>query len=146
MVEIYFDGGTALNSTCVFDGKSGFVDIKEYTGKFTNNQLEYMALYDAIVYADVVYPGLGDVCFVGDSQLVIKQMQGEFAVRQLHLQKLYAMISNEILQRARSPHNRYLFKWVRREFNRAGVALEMRKKLMDMGAATGDNGGEELKV
>ncbi|MGI0149734.1 MAG: ribonuclease HI family protein, partial [Thermoplasmata archaeon] len=56
----------------------------------------------------------------GDSQLVIRQMRGEYRVKQPHLQRLHAQATQL------STGLDLEFQWIPREKNRAGFLLEGR--------------------
>ena len=122
--KIFFDGGTRLMSTCVFDETLSFYDVKHYNMKLTNNQLEYMALKHAIDYADKLYSFLDNVVFLGDSELIIKHMKGEYQVKDIVLKGLYQGVSEDLLKITGKPHSPDMFQWIARSFNEAGVHLE----------------------
>ena len=122
--RIYFDGGTRLNSVCIYDQDLSFYDVKKFFSRLTNNQLEYHALFHAIKYADVKYPFLENVEFAGDSELIINHMTGKYKVQNVILKGMHQMVSEEILKITGKPHTPDMFVWVARAFNEAGVHLE----------------------
>jgi ribonuclease HI len=64
--------------------KQGF-----YLGEKTNNQAEYHALLLGLYYCKQ-HMNSGDVLYImSDSELLIKQMKGEYKVRQPHIKVLY---------------------------------------------------------
>lgn len=68
----------------------------EYLGKQTNNFAEYSALISALKRAKEL--GATEVECVLDSELVTKQMQGFYKVREPSLQKLFILAYNAAAQ------------------------------------------------
>jgi ribonuclease HI len=63
-----------------------------YLGVQTNNVAEYTALLNALIKAKEL--GATEVnCFL-DSELIVKQMQGEYKVKEPTLQKLFVKVYN----------------------------------------------------
>lgn len=122
MHKIYFDGGTRLNSIALYDEDKDYYQHQKIHFKMTNNQLEYTALYSAVVYADSKYD-LTECCFVGDSELVIKQMRGDYKVNDSILRALNKKICDLIIKEGSAPVVD-MFEWVPRYLNHAGVYLE----------------------
>jgi len=92
-LKIYSDGGARGNpghsAFAVLVTKDGKVlhEHSEYIGVNTNNVAEYRGLiYAAGCAIDMREP---DVEFVMDSELVIKQMRGEYKVRSNDLKGMY---------------------------------------------------------
>lgn len=92
-LTIYSDGGARGNpgasayAIVVCDGKDIIFEKAEFIGMNTNNVAEYRGLIAGIGKA--IDLGADDVEFVMDSELVIKQMRGEYKVRSPHLIDLY---------------------------------------------------------
>ncbi len=63
---------------------------KEYIGTGTNNQAEYRALLAGVTRAKE--EGIQDVTCYLDSELVVKQVRGEYRVKNADLQELLAEI------------------------------------------------------
>jgi ribonuclease HI len=93
MYTVYSDGGSRGNP-----GKSAYAIVvvedgeivhehSEYLGIHTNNYAEYRGLIAGIVKV-IEYKGT-EAEFVMDSQLVIKQMNGEYKVRNPDMKALY---------------------------------------------------------
>lgn len=61
-----------------------------YIGETTNNQAEYMAVVDALEGAKRYKPT--KIEFILDSELVVKQLRGEYKVKNVDLQPLHAKI------------------------------------------------------
>ncbi|RHW38285.1 hypothetical protein D1B33_05200 [Lysinibacillus yapensis] len=87
-VQVYFDGGFDLQTK---DSGLGIAIYYEQNGKsyrlrrnapaiglVSNNESEYAALHLAIVELDLLGVHHQTVCFLGDSQVVINQMSGEW--------------------------------------------------------------------
>ena len=62
----------------------------EYIGTATNNQAEYKALIDGLAHAKKL--GVADLdCFL-DSELVVKQIRGQYRVKNEDLKPLYQQV------------------------------------------------------
>lgn len=59
-----------------------------FLGSRTNNQAEYVALLLGIFFVRVYGQPDESVCIVSDSQLLVRQMIGQYRVRNIELQKL----------------------------------------------------------
>mgnify|MGYP002405542184 CR=1 FL=1 len=121
--KIYFDGGSALHMICIYDKNRNQFFTEKIDTPRTNNELEYLALMKAIKYANNYYNSLNKVLFLGDSELIIKQMTGENKITKSHLKKLYNEIIEEI-NLASLINFESNFKWIPRSENMAGVVLE----------------------
>lgn len=94
---IYTDGGARGNpgpagvGVVIYDTNKKVVqELGEYIGKQTNNQAEYKALILGLVRAKTL--GADEVeCYL-DSELVVKQMQGKYRVKNAKLKPLYAEV------------------------------------------------------
>lgn len=87
------------------------VEICGYLGHATNNVAEYAALIAALAYAQE--QGVNDLTVFSDSQLMVKQIAGEYRVKAPHLKPYFdeAVALQRGLARFRLEH-------VRREQNR----------------------------
>jgi len=136
-VIAYIDGGARGNpgpagyGVALKDSKGKNVgELSRYLGHRTNNYAEYCGLLAALEYA--VEKGLPALRVVSDSELMVKQMQGEYKVRSPELRELY--------ERARALVRKldsFRIEHVRREKNRdadrlANQAMDegMRKSLL----------------
>jgi ribonuclease HI len=90
--------------------------ISEYIGEATNNQAEYKAVIAAIEKAKEL--GAQDLEFILDSELVVKQMNREYKVKDKDLALLFMKIYN-----ASQGFKKVIFRHVRREFNKEADAL-----------------------
>ncbi len=115
--SLYFDGASKGNP-----GKSGsaavlYQDVKEIAnvGKYigprkTNNEAEYMGLIFGLILC--IQLRIKNIKVYGDSQLVIKQMRGEYAVKNERLKKLH-----EDVRKLMTEFESVSFEHVRREKN-----------------------------
>lgn len=95
-LKTYSDGGArgnpgpaAIGVVIYSENDTVLFKTGEYIGEATNNQAEYKALIKAMGQAANL--GAGDlVCYL-DSELVVKQMQGKYKVREAGLQTLAAI-------------------------------------------------------
>ena len=123
---VYFDGScdsnkigrTGLGVAMYKDGKL-VKKVSEYIGLGTNNTAEYHAAIRAI--EEVRKAGVDSATIIGDSELVIKQLKGEYKTKKEHLKSL----RDKALELA-SPIKDIKFKWVPREENQ--LANELAQK------------------
>ena len=99
---IYTDGGARNNpgpagigAVLYDDKKNKLAEISEYIGETTNNQAEYQAVYKAIKKAKEF--SSGELIFYLDSELVVKQLSGEYKVKNKDLAPWFVKIYNETL-------------------------------------------------
>jgi ribonuclease HI len=70
------------------DGRGEVVaKLKKYIGRFTNNVAEYYGLIAAMDYAQS--HGIRSLRIESDSQLLVKQMRGQYKVKSADLQPLF---------------------------------------------------------
>lgn len=101
-LEIYTDGGArgnpgpaGIGAHAVADGSHLF-DISMYIGETTNNVAEYTAAIKALEHLIENNLQYKQLDFYLDSQLVVKQVNGEYKVKQPHLQVLCHQIKSLI--------------------------------------------------
>jgi ribonuclease HI len=82
----------------------------ERIGRATNNVAEYRALLGGIERAAEL--GASELELVGDSELVVRQVKGEYKVKDAALRELHAEV-----QRALRPFGSWSIRHVRRERN-----------------------------
>lgn len=93
-VTVYSDGGSRGNpgpsayAIVVTSGGKVLHEHAEFLGTHTNNYAEYRGLISAIGKA--VDLGADEAEFVMDSQLVIRQMNGEYRVKNRDMMELHA--------------------------------------------------------
>ncbi|MCD4762289.1 ribonuclease HI family protein [bacterium] len=114
---IYTDGGARGNpgpsgiGAVLYDLEGNILDeISEYIGTATNNQAEYKAVLAAIERAHVL--GAEMIDFYIDSELVVKQMNKEYKVKNKDLAALFVKIYNKTLS-----FKKVTFTHIRREKN-----------------------------
>ncbi|MFA7150093.1 MAG: ribonuclease HI family protein, partial [Candidatus Methanomethylophilaceae archaeon] len=109
-LRIYSDGGARGNPgpaafaiVAVKDGVTIF-EHAEFLGERTNNYAEYRGLIAAITKA--VELNEDDVEFVMDSELVVKQMNGEYKVKADNIKSLYkdAKALSSMIEKTRFTH------------------------------------------
>jgi len=95
MIHIYTDGASRSNPG---ESASGYLILDEkqkvlarhsfYNGIKTNNQAEYLAIIAALERAMAEFGGGSEVRLCSDSQLVVRQIRGEYKVRESGLKEL----------------------------------------------------------
>ncbi len=120
---IHTDGGSRGNPGpaaigAVLEDASGQVlaQVSECIGDTTNNQAEYQAVVAALREAKKL--AATELDFYLDSELVVKQLNGEYKMKNKDLSPLFAKICTEKLN-----YKKVSFNHVRREFNKAADAL-----------------------
>lgn len=126
------DGGARGNpgpagiGVVIEDGKGTVLEEHaKFLGHTTNNQAEYQAVILGLQRA--VALGAASVEVVADSELMVKQANGEYRVKNPELAKRYMELKNLEMQLGR----RVKYRHVRREFNKHADALS--NKAMDQG-------------
>ncbi len=95
VLEIYTDGGSRGNpgeaaiGVVFFDGSKKVLSYKEKIGVATNNVAEYVALHKAFEFA--LKERYKRVHCHMDSQLVTRQLTGEYQVKDNNLQELFVI-------------------------------------------------------
>ena len=122
MFVLYFDGyakgnpGPAGYQYVILKGEKIIAKEKEAIGTATNNEAEYVGLINGLTKALTL--GIKDLLVIGDSQLVIQQMRGNYAVRAPNLRKLY-----EGAKKLARKFRTIRFEWRPREQNKAGIGI-----------------------
>lgn len=98
-LKIFSDGGARGNpgpsaTGVVIKNEQGktIASFGEYLGKQTNNYAEYMAMISGLKKAQIL--GGTEIECILDSELVVKQMQGKYKVKEPTLQKLFIQAYN----------------------------------------------------
>ena len=114
---LYFDGaskgnpGKAGSAAVLYEDKKEVAVSSKYIGpRKTNNEAEYMGLILGLILC--IQLGIKRVKVYGDSQLVIKQMTGEYAVKNERMKVLY-----EDVRKLLTNFENVTFEHVRREKN-----------------------------
>lgn len=120
---IYTDGGARNNpgpggigAVLLNEKKEVVFEISEYIGEATNNQAEYKAVVAAVKKAKEL--GAAEIDFFLDSELVVKQLNRQYKVKDKELAQLFLQIYNLILG-----FKKVTFTHVRREQNEAADRL-----------------------
>ena len=123
MITAYIDGGSRGNPgpagygvQIVEDDGSVVAELHEFVGQTTNNVAEYRGLLAALGWA--VDRGLGALHVRSDSELLVKQLRGEYRVKNPGLQPLY-QDARQLVQRI----GHVTFEHVRRELNKEADRL-----------------------
>jgi ribonuclease HI len=88
----------------------------ERIGIATNNVAEYRALLLGIARAAEL--GADELELVGDSELIVRQVKGEYKVKDATMRELHSEV-----KRALRPFDSWLIRHVRREFNKEADRL-----------------------
>jgi ribonuclease HI len=115
-IEVYVDGaargnpGPAGIGVVIKDGPKLIEEIGAYIGKSTNNMAEYIALIRGL--EEVLIRGYKSASFFSDSELLVKQLNGEYKVKHENLVPLnYHVLT--LVDRMKD----FSIKHVRREMN-----------------------------
>ncbi len=104
-LTIYTDGGSRGNpgpAACaaVFQtDKQVVAQSSWYLGEATNNQAEYQAVLNSLRFIKrnpQLFSQFQTVEFVLDSELVVKQLTGQYKIKNVHLQELAAQTKENI--------------------------------------------------
>jgi ribonuclease HI len=119
-LNLYFDGGNekdiaawavvGIVEQTVIAKLTGLCD---YRLPQTNNIAEWSALYHAILFAHTEQENYDEILIMGDSELVVKQINGEYAVGAPHL-KPFLKKSKGVLDKIKTPCK---IQWIPREKN-----------------------------
>ena len=100
---IYCDGGTSNNQTPefrrayysykIYDNDRNVIDEKyqEPLGTQTNNEAEYLALIMAL---EKIPDSVEEITVYSDSQLVVNQLNGTFAIKKPYLRELVQRVKD----------------------------------------------------
>ncbi len=118
-----FDGGSrgnpglaAIAAVLTTEGGELIEERGETIGTATNNVAEYRALLLAIDRAREL--GATELELIGDSELVVRQVRGEYRVKDANLKPLYAQVRSGL-----AGFRRWSIRNVRREHNAAADSL-----------------------
>ena len=124
LLTIHTDGasrgnpGAAAYAYVIEGADEGLIEEAGCLGELTNNQAEYTALARALEHA--LELGAGHrVAVHSDSELIVKQLNGEYRVKNEELRPLYERVQH-LRQRFEQP---VTFRHVRREQNRRADQL-----------------------
>lgn len=127
---IFSDGGargnpgpSAIGGVLLFkkDSENQKTTFKKYIGSGTNNEAEYQAVIFALKKAAELLKDQSSEFIIKyhlDSELIYKQMIGEYRVKTPHIQKLHQEVKNLL-----GNFKQVIFHHIRREFNREADQL-----------------------
>jgi ribonuclease HI len=102
-IVAYCDGGSRGNpgpagfGVYIQDATGGVIaELSQFLGKRTNNFAEYSALLAALEFA--IAKGHGSLRVVSDSELMVKQIKGQYRVNSPELRPLYEEAKRRITQ------------------------------------------------
>lgn len=135
MITIFTDGGARGNpgpagaGAAIYKGENEIGSVSKFLGKQTNNWAEYEALRLALETAHKLLgsPVTTQVTVKMDSELIVKQMKGEYKVKDPELKKQNERVRMLILE----SFPKIEFLHVRREMNKR--ADELANEAMDRG-------------
>jgi len=122
MVKLFTDGGARGNpgpaaiGGVLYEGKNKLAEFSEYIGETTNNQAEYQALAQGLKLA--LENNIKELDCYLDSELVVRQLNKEYKVKDKDLAKVFVRVWNLSLK-----FDRINFKHVRRELNKEADKL-----------------------
>jgi ribonuclease HI len=123
-IKIYFDGASRGNPGIAGAGWVIKIDNEKFTGSkyigkmITNNQAEYYALIYSLEEAKKHIEQKTQLIIRGDSELIIRQLKGEYAVRSPKIKPLYDQVK-PLLNNFHS----WSCEWIPREENTQADAL-----------------------
>ena len=133
-ISVYTDGGARGNpgpsgyGLVILDEKKNMIfQDSKFLGIKTNNEAEYSALIGALswIKANRDAYNIQKISFCSDSQLLVRQIQGQYKVKAQNLKDYYHTVMN-LLQDISLP---YSFQDIRRELNTQ--ADELANQAMD---------------
>lgn len=134
---IYIDGASSPNpgpsgiGVVIYQNGKKIDAISEGIGMATNNIAEYKALLRGVLYAKK--NNFKNIRIYSDSLLIIKQIKGEYVVREPHLRKLYKN-AIELLKGFQKWEIRYIGSHENKEVNKlAQSAAKENKKVEENG-------------
>lgn len=101
-IKLYFDGASRKNPGPAGAGWVVLTPLNElqgaiYLGNQTNNQAEYLALLKALKFIETNNLDRYALLEIyGDSELIIKQLKGEYSVKSSKLRPLYEQVKEKI--------------------------------------------------
>ncbi len=118
MIKVYIDGAARGNPGPAGIGIhiQNIKDIHDYIGETTNNVAEYTALLRGL--EEILILGYKEVHFYSDSELLVKQINGEYRVKNEKLKPLF-INANLLIKRLK----KFSISHVRREQNKEADKL-----------------------
>lgn len=82
---------------------------KKFIGIATNNEAEYQAMLSGVQYVKNFYPECDELVIYSDSELMVKQLRGEYKIREMHL-KTYADAIKELFTLFKKVHLNHILR------------------------------------
>lgn len=121
-MQIFIDGaargnpGPAGIGVLIKNGSQTILEVSDFIGETTNNVAEYEALLRGLVEANKL--NINQIEVISDSELLVKQIKGEYRVKNESLKPLFEQ-AQELIQLFSS----FKITHVRREKNKAADKL-----------------------
>ena len=80
-------GPAAAGAVLTADDGTIVAEVSRYLGEMTNNQAEYRALILAV--EEALRQGASELCIYADSELMVRQIKGEYRVKHEDLKPLF---------------------------------------------------------
>jgi len=125
-IKIFTDGASRGNPglagigiAVVSDEDKPIETHKKFLGKYTNNYAEYVALIEGVRLLRSMDREFDEIHFYLDSELVVKQIKGEYKIKHKELIKL----SLEFWKEIKSLNKKFSIKHIPREENKLADKL-----------------------
>jgi ribonuclease HI len=118
-------GKMGIGAVILNDDNDKIIEISEKAGNGTNNQAEYLAIIRGLEELSKIYSGR--LIIKGDSQLAIKQLKGEWKVKDKDLKPLFEKVK-DLEEKFQSIE----YNWINREENKMADALSARVLGLDL--------------
>jgi ribonuclease HI len=133
-ITVHTDGasrgnpGAAAIAFVISGLPDGKVEYKEAIGTYSNNQAEYRAMTAVLEKLIELEVKECSISILSDSELMIKQIEGEYRVKDANLRTLFEQVMSSSA-RIKSNGNQLHFTAIRRELNKeadllANIALD----------------------
>lgn len=106
----------------VINQNNNLIEFSKRIGITTNNQAEYQALEAAAQKLIEMSTADSKIDFFSDSELMIKQLAGEYRVKDKGLKSVFDSVQAK-LQKLKKYGNQYTLKAIRRQFNKRADEL-----------------------
>ncbi|MEE8336358.1 MAG: ribonuclease HI family protein [Candidatus Neomarinimicrobiota bacterium] len=121
-IYLYIDGAADLKSRTAgiggvfYENEEEIFSFSEYLHDATNNDAEYSALLHGLKVANELK--IKTIIILADSELVVKQVNGEYRVKHPRMKILYKQVQNELIK-----FEKWSLKHVYREQNKRADEL-----------------------
>jgi len=128
LITVHTDGASRGNPGAAaiayaIDGlENGPLHYKHAIGTYSNNQAEYRAMLAAVEKLVELNVEGAEIDFLADSELMIKQIKGEYRVKDINLQPLFGQVMTHCAT-LKNRGNELQFTAVRRELNKVADRL-----------------------